>query len=166
LVGGAAALVAGVPRIVMSFRNYNPSNFPYLFQEWLRPAYALLTRSKRVLVSSNTAVCNHDYEKWIGIEPGRSVCIPNAIDFDHFPEPSSAEIAAVRRELSIVEDTPVVLGVFRLSKEKRPEVFFEVCVRLLTTYPQLRVLVAGVGPLLDGMRRLVSERGSLTVFSF
>jgi asparagine synthase (glutamine-hydrolysing) len=159
LIAGAAALLAAVPRIVMSFRNYNPSNFPYLCENWLRPAYALLTRSKRVLLSGNTAVCNHDYERWIGVEPGRSVCIPNAIDFDHFPEPSAAEIAAARRELSISEDTPVVLGVFRLSNEKRPEVFVEVCARLLTTYPQLRVLVAGVGPLLDGMRRLVSERG-------
>jgi asparagine synthase (glutamine-hydrolysing) len=166
LIGGAAALLAGVPRIVMSFRNYNPSNFPYLFEEWLRPAYALLTRSKRVLLSGNTAVCNRDYEKWIGTEPGRSVCIPNAIDFDHFPEPSADEIAAVRRELSISEDTPVVLGVFRLSNEKSPEVFVEVCVRLLTTYPQLRVLVAGVGPLLDGMRRLVSERGLANSIQF
>jgi asparagine synthase (glutamine-hydrolysing) len=165
-IAGAAALLAGVPRMVMSFRSYNPSNYPWFYQDWFRAAYALLTQSKRVLLCGNTAVGNLDYARWIGIEPERVVCIPNALDFDHFPEPSADEIDAVRRELSIVEDTPVVLGVFRFSQEKRPEVFLEVCVRLLTTYPQLRVLVAGVGSLLDEMRQLVSERGLANSIQF
>jgi asparagine synthase (glutamine-hydrolysing) len=166
LFAGFAALLAGVPRIVMSFRNYNPSNFDYIYADWYRPAYALLAKSYRVLFSGNASAANRDYEAWIGLEPGCAAYIPNALDPDHFPMPGAAAVNSVRQSLDLNPDQPVVLGVFRLSKEKSPATFLEVCSRLMATYPTLRVLIAGIGPLLPELERDAAARGLMPRMQF
>jgi asparagine synthase (glutamine-hydrolysing) len=160
LLAGAAGILAGVPRIVMSFRNYNPTSpgFEYFYQDWFHGAYAALARSKRILLAGNAAVINRDYEDWIGIERSRAVRIPNAIDAEHFPVPADATVAATRQQLGIEPESPVLLGVFRLSVEKDPKTFIEVCARLIASYPTLQVLVAGVGLLTGELPRWVAER--------
>src|SRR5262249_8671228 len=54
LLAGTAALLAGVPRVVLSFRNFNPSKFSYLSCDWYLPIYQSLIESPRVLLSGNS----------------------------------------------------------------------------------------------------------------
>jgi asparagine synthase (glutamine-hydrolysing) len=159
LLASHAALLAGVPRIVMSFRNYNPSNFDYIYADWMKHAYRVAASSRRVLFSGNSTLANHDYEDWIGLEHGRVSLIPNAIEPRHFPRPTAAAVKAAREELGIQPSEPVVLGVFRLTEEKEPANFVEVCAGLVAIYPKLRALVAGTGQLLPQLQLMVRERG-------
>lgn len=158
IVAGFAAHLAGVPRIVASFRNYNPTNFPYINKDWYLAAYRLLSKSNRVLFSGNHRDANLDYAKWIGIAPERVTCIPNVIEPEMFPTPTNEQLTRVRVELELQADTPILLGAFRFSAEKDPLAFIEVCARVVKHVPNLRVLLVGVGPMQPLMEKRIAER--------
>lgn len=159
LLAGAAAHFARVPRVVMSFRNYNPTNFPYLTNDWFLAAYRLLSTSDRVLFSGNFRGANDDYADWIGIPHDRVAHIPNAIEQDMFPMPDDDQVASVRAELGLTANTPVILGVFRLSAEKAPLIFLEVCTRIIADLPEARAFIVGMGPLQSQLEGVIAERG-------
>ncbi|WCS26434.1 asparagine synthase (glutamine-hydrolyzing) [Methylobacterium sp. NMS14P] len=150
-IGGIAAHIAGVAHILLSFRNYNPSHFSYLANDWFKEVYRALARSPRVKLSGNCIAANDDYADWIGVPRSAVTFIPNAIDPDLFALPADADLAAARRSLGLDERMPVLLGVFRLSEEKNPRLFLDVCNRILTERPDVRILIAGIGPGLNQM---------------
>ncbi len=166
LYAGLAAILAGVPRVVLSFRNYNPTHFPYIYKPWYQQAYALLGKSERVKFTGNFDGSNRDYEQWIGLAPGRSVSIPNAVSLESFPVPSREETDDLRHSLTIEPHQKVIVGVFRLSAEKNPRLFINVCRRLAETRPDLRVLLAGVGPLMPTLEEEVELLGLTRTVSF
>jgi len=166
IYAGFASLLADVPRVVLSFRNYNPSNFPYIYKPWYRQAYAMIAKSCRVRFTGNFAGANRDYERWIGMDEGHTTTIPNAVSVEGFPMPDSDQAADLRRDLRITPDQKVVLGVFRLSAEKNPRLFLEVCLRLVAADPDTRVLLVGVGPLMPELEEVVAQHGRADHFTF
>ena len=154
LLAAIAGTLAHVPRIVLSFRNYNPSHFSYLSNDWLQPCYRLVTKSSRIVLTGNSRQANEDYAKWISIPPERVEWIPNAIDPEDFPTPDESVLSALRYSLGLGEKDDVILGVFRLSEEKAPMLFLEVSSRVLREVPNAVVLIAGEG----SMRQAVAER--------
>jgi glycosyltransferase involved in cell wall biosynthesis len=159
LLGGMAGVLAGVPRIVMSFRNYNPTRFAYLANAWFQPLYATLARSPRVRLSGNSRAGNEDYAQWIGCSKEAVALVPNAIEADDFVHDDRSSLETLRADHALEADAPVILGVFRLSEEKRPLTFIEVCARVAEEVPALRILIAGVGPCEGAMRRRIAELG-------
>jgi glycosyltransferase involved in cell wall biosynthesis len=159
ILAGFAGLLANVPRVVLSFRNYNPTNFPFMHTDWFLPAYRLLGASPCIIFSGNSHDANRDYAKWIGIDPARISWIPNAVDPDVFPIPDEGEVEKLRSELAIPSGTLVLLGVFRLSPEKDPLVFVETCARTAAEIPDLRILIAGIGPMQAAMEAAFADRG-------
>jgi glycosyltransferase involved in cell wall biosynthesis len=153
ILAGVAGHAAGVPRLVLSFRNYNPTHFPYIHQEWMLPCYQALAGSPRVVLTGNSQAANRDYAAWIGPQAGTVHTVPNAIDAEGTEPPSLEASAALRAALGIAEDAPVIIGVFRLSAEKRPFDFLEVCRAVRRSLPALRVLVVGEGPLREALAR-------------
>lgn len=158
-IGGLAALIADVPQVVLSFRNYNPTHFPYLMNDWFLPVYKALARSARIRLSGNHGDANVDYAKWMAIAPNRVGHIPNAIDEGHFKAPTETAVARARRDLGLEADTPVILGIFRLSAEKDPATFIDVVAKTVAAVPGAKALLVGVGPLEDIVKRAVEERG-------
>ncbi|WP_082054094.1 asparagine synthase (glutamine-hydrolyzing) [Methyloterricola oryzae] len=159
LLAGIAGHVASVPHIVMSFRNYNPSNFWYLRNSWFQPLYQTLAESSRTLFSGNSTDANRDYAKWIGVAPERVTLIPNAIDTSLFARPDTHALNILAEDLRLVGGVPVILGVFRLSEEKEPLAFLEVCAGVHRIMPSVRVIVAGVGPMQAAMEIRIQELG-------
>lgn len=159
IIGGLAGLIAEVPRIVLSFRNLNPTTMPYLNVPWFLPAYRLLARSARIRLSGNSRLANDDYARWIGIAPERVAHIPNAIDPAAFPVPSTMNVDRLRSSLNVTEGSPILLGVFRLSEEKDPLTFVEVCRRVADQMPELRAFIAGIGPLRQAVVDRIEQLG-------
>lgn len=159
ILAGLAAEVAGVPRQIMSFRNYNPTNFPYISNDWYRPAYQALSKSPRVLLSGNHAGANEDYAEWIGIDPRRVAHIPNAVDSDVFVRAAPEEISALRRSFGLPTNAQVILGVARLSAEKDPSTWIEVAGRVLRANPDAHAFLVGVGPLKSRLEDKIAALG-------
>lgn len=157
ILAAMAGLICGVDRIVMSFRNYNPSNFDYFHQHWFQAAYRALVTSPKIVLTGNFAGANADYANWIGIREKPIITIPNALDTELFPHATEEEIQRTREELGLEEDTPVILGVFRLSHEKRPVDFMTVALRIAEEHKSAHVVIAGVGPLEKDIRHLLSD---------
>ena len=153
ILAGLAAHIAGVPRVVISFRNYNPTNFN-LHKEWFLRAYRELARSRRVIMTGNHRGANDDYARWIGVPSERVAHIANAIDPEAFPTPTPTQLIEAREELGILPGSQVILGVFRLAPEKDPLAFVEVCARAILAEPHARAFIVGLGP----MREEVKER--------
>jgi len=90
------------------------------------------------------AVAAEDRRKMIeveGIDADKIRLVPNGI-----PDPAAGDGAAVRRELGIEPDAPVIGIVCELRAQKALEVLFEAAVRVRAEFPALKVLVAGDGP--------------------
>ncbi len=149
----------GVPRTVLSFRNYNPDNFSYLRNAWYRDVYRSLSTCPDVRLAGNSRAGNDDYASWLGLPRRKVAFIPNAIDQATIGlgAPNGLpDRTATRRALGLDPDAPIVLGAFRLSEEKRVSLFVEVCARVREHVPEVRVLVVGRGPQEDILRHAIS----------
>lgn len=159
LIAGLAGRLLDIPRIAVSFRNYNPTNFPYLNNSSFLPTYQLLAKSGAIRFTGNHLGSSEDYADWIGIDRSRVVTIPNAVDPEQFPKPLKAEVDQAAASLGICPDDPIVLGIFRLSAEKDPLTFIEVSRRVIANHPNARILIAGVGPMQGAMEQLARDYG-------
>lgn len=159
LIAGTAGLLASVPQIVLSFRNYNPTRFSYLANDWFQPLYGALARSPRILLTGNSLASNADYAHWIGIDERRVKLVPNAIDVATIGARDANSLLRLRQQLEVTPHTPIILGVFRLSEEKRPALFLETFAAVAACVPGARAFVAGVGQFKEQMQRRVEELG-------
>lgn len=159
LIAGAAGLFASVPQIVLSFRNYNPTRFSYLANDWYQPLYATLARSPRILLTGNSRASNADYAQWIGIDERRIKLAPNALDAAKMGARDPGSLQRLRQQLGVTSSTPIILGVFRLSEEKRPVLFIETVAAVAAHVPGVRAFVAGVGSFEEQMQCRIDELG-------
>jgi len=157
VLGGVAGLLAGVPRILLSTRNVNPSRFPHLHRPWMRPWYRLLARRPNVLFAGNSLAGIADYAQWLSVEAGRFILLRNAIEPEAFTPPPARDIEGFRREVGLSDGQPLIAGVMRLSIEKRPDLFVEAIRRVRMVHPQCRAVLAGVGPLEGEVRRRIAS---------
>ena len=159
LMAATAGLLASVPQIVLSFRNYNPTRFSYLTNDWYQPLYAALAQSPRILLTGNSRASNADYAQWMGIDEHRIKLVPNALDAAKIGPPDASSLQRLRQELGVTSRTPIILGVFRLSEEKRPVLFIETVAAVAAHVPGVRAFVAGVGSFEERMQRRIDELG-------
>jgi glycosyltransferase involved in cell wall biosynthesis len=155
---GLAAAIVGVPRIVLSGRNLNPSHFD-LYQPYMDPAYRALVDLPNVHITNNSAAGAADYADWIGIARERIGVIYNAVDFPPEARPDAAVVENRKALLGLSEPGPVVGGAFRFCSEKRPLLWLEVARRVSAAVPDARFVIHGDGPLLDAMRKCAQRLG-------
>lgn len=159
ILAALAGAAVGIPRIVLSFRNYNPTHMPYLESEWMLPAYRLAARIPNLSFTGNFAGAVEDYSQWIGFDPGHVAVVPNVIEPERFPTAAPEEIAAARSGLGMKPEDRLVLGVFRLSPEKDPLLFVDVCIRLSRERGDVICAIAGVGEFEGALQERVEAAG-------
>ena len=155
---GLAAALAGVPKILISGRNLNPTNFN-LYQPYMDPAYRALCELPNVVFVNNSRAGADDYAKWLGLERERIRVIHNAVDFGHRRRNSPAESAALRRELRIPPAAPVVGSVFRFEEEKRPLFWLETAAIVARRFPEARFVLFGQGSMRSRMTETANRLG-------
>jgi glycosyltransferase involved in cell wall biosynthesis len=116
---------------------------------------ALLRRSDRIVAVAESV--RRETLDTFRVPGERVVTIPRGVD----PQRVRAERdrAAVRRELGIGDDAPVVIAVGALSPEKDPLAHLDVCESLARSVPDVVYLFAGDGPMREELRAAVSTRG-------
>jgi glycosyltransferase involved in cell wall biosynthesis len=155
---GYAARLVGVPRIIISSRNVNPTNFAY-FRPYMEHGYRELAACRDIVMINNSQAGADDYERWLGIGPGRFMVVRNGIDPVDFQRPDPQAVAALRRQLGLAEDATIVGSVFRFYDEKRPLLWLAAAALIARRKPQCHFVLFGTGPLADEMRSAASEHG-------
>lgn len=159
VVAGLAGQRAGVPKVVLSFRNYNPDLVDEGNPAWMHSRYRDIVQAPGVALTGNSERGNRSYADWLGVPDDEIREIGNAIVPDQIAVLDDAEMRHdIRERLGIDDAAPVVLGVFRLDTEKRPDLFVEVCARVRQAVPGLAVLLAGVGPLEEEVRMYIERQ--------
>jgi len=156
---GLAALMAGVPRVLLSGRNVSPVHFPYILQPFMRPAYrAMATRPETVYVNNSHGGAA-DYGAWLGLEGARFQIIYNGLDSDGVTRAAPDRIAEFRQRYGIPEQARLVGGMFRLSAEKRPALWVDTLIRLTSERDDIRGLLFGAGPLQSDLEAKLAQAG-------
>ncbi|MGH7068466.1 MAG: glycosyltransferase, partial [Acetobacteraceae bacterium] len=152
---GLAAALAGVPRIILSGRNVNPSHFHYLYEPLMEPIYKVLLELPHVILTNNSYAGRDDYAHWLQIPADRIPVIHNGCDYP--TEPLDQSQSKVREAYSIPADAIVVGTVIRLADEKQPLLFIEMAHRALQMQPGLCFIIFGIGALRDEMLALIKR---------
>ena len=119
-----AAVLAGVPHVILSGRNLNPSNF-FFYAPYMLPAYQALSQHPNVTFINNSEAGAADYADWIGLPHERVGVVRNGIDFSDVARPSTEVVQKFRASLGVSAGGQLVGGLFRLSPEKRPDLWIE-----------------------------------------
>jgi glycosyltransferase involved in cell wall biosynthesis len=89
--------------------------------------------------------------------------IPYGVDVEAF-SPSLERRPIWRQRLGIPDGAPLLLGVGRMATKKGFQVLIEILPALLGEHPELRVVLAGGGDLLEGFRAVARPWGERVFF--
>jgi glycosyltransferase involved in cell wall biosynthesis len=149
---GLAAVLAGVPRIILGMRTVNPSHFAS-YQPYMRAAYRSLLQLPQVVALNNSETGALDYAKWLGVAPSRITVLRNGLRVDSTAEAQAiAGANSYRARWNIPVSAPVLGGVMRLSEEKRPLLWVDVAEAVAARCADVHFLLVGDGvqrPLVD-----------------
>ncbi|MBL9078267.1 MAG: glycosyltransferase [Planctomycetes bacterium] len=159
VLGAIAGLCVGVPRIVLSLRNVNPSHIPRLELPWFRRWYGVVAGLRGVVLSANSRAGGADYAAWIGVPVDRVATVHNGLDADAVRVPAEDAVTALRRSRGLADGDPALVGVFRISAEKRPALWLEVVAALRQRLPRLHAFHVGDGPDAASMDARIAELG-------
>lgn len=154
-----AAVLAGVPRIVTSFRGLPPNLRPQFLRAEMPVLYGALARLPHVSFTANSQRTAAAYEDWLNLPAGKVAVIPNAIpgvapDGDDSDQEFWFDVLAASETCD-----KTVLGVFRFDENKRPLAWINAAARYLETSDDTRFVLLGDGVLKDRARAEIDRLG-------
>lgn len=155
---GIAAVIAGVPRIVLASRNVTPMNFTY-YQDYMHPAYRALASLDCVTFLNNSEAGAADYTRWLGLPRQRFAVVRNGVDLGYLKRVEDELIREYRQSIGIPENALVVGSIFRFWAEKRPILWLQTAVLVAKRFPEVHFLIIGDGPLRPEMESFIADNG-------
>lgn len=155
---GIAAVIAGVPRIVLASRNVTPMNFTY-HQDYMRPAYLALASLDCITLLNNSEAGATDYTKWLGLPRDSFVVVRNGVDLGYLKRADATVVREYRQSLGIPADAEVVGSIFRFWEEKRPMLWLQTAALVAKRFPEIHFLIIGEGPMRQEMEAFISTKG-------
>ena len=155
IVAAAAGPLVGENRVPLAIGLHGSDVFlaekvgVRTFARWALSRARLLTGCSPELV---------DRVRALGFPAERSRVIPYGVDVAAF-SPAPERRSLWRRRLGIPDGAPLLLGVGRMATKKGFQVLVEVLPALLAEFPELRVVLAGGGDLLERFREAVRPWG-------
>lgn len=158
VIAGSAAVLVGVPRVVLGGRSLSPTHFDF-FQPYMRPLYRILLQCPQVAFLNNSEAGAADYARWLGVSRERITVVPNGIDFSDIRRASPDVTLGLRHQWGIPPEAPVVGAVMRFTEEKRPFLWLDIAEVVSRYRPDAHFLMIGDGPLHDEAREWGKNRG-------
>ena len=160
LLGGLAARLAGIRAVGWAIRHSNfSSSHSKRSTFWVMKTCAVLSRRipRRILCCSQIG---KDIHVSAGYDEEKMVVIPNGFDLARFHPDADARVA-VRSELGLSEDVPLVGLIARLDPQKNHAGFFEAAERIYRSRPDAHFLLAGTGVSGNNaaLRRVIQQTG-------
>ena len=155
---GIAAVIAGVPRIVLASRNVKPTNFTY-YQDYMHPAYRALAELDCVTFLNNSEAGAMDYTTWLGLPRERFAVVRNGVDLSHLKRSDDDAIREYRQSLGIPAEAKVIGSVFRFWPEKRPMLWLQTAALVAKRLPDVHFLIVGEGIMRVEMESFIAQHG-------
>lgn len=155
---GIAAVIVGVPRIVLASRNVTPINFTY-YQDYMQPAYRGLASLECVRFLNNSEAGAADYTQWLGLPRERFCVVRNGVDLGYLSRVDSNVISEYKQSHGIPENAQVIGSIFRFWAEKRPMLWLEMAAFVANRYPTVHFLIIGEGPMRKEMEAFIDNNG-------
>ena len=152
---GIAAVLAGVPRIILSGRNLNPSRF-FFYEPVMQPAYRALLARPGIAMINNSRAGAQDYAQWLEVQQDRIGVVYNGLDL---PPPDRGAALAERRRLGVPEAALLVGSMFRFSPEKRPFLWLDAAAAVAARRPDAMFALYGAGPMRAEIARQADALG-------
>ncbi len=144
LVGGFAAKLGGKIPVIWNVRRGSPGSGSAKCATWLTAK--MCARFSRAL-PARIVCCSHAAQEShvrFGYAADRMVVIPNGFDLDRFKPDPEARLS-VRRELGVLDDTPLIGLVARFRPEKDHQTFIRAASMVRDFFPEARFLLCGAG---------------------
>lgn len=158
-----AAMIAGVPNIIMFARSMRPDRKTALHirgRSYLYDAYRSILNAKRAVLAHNSNAGSISYSEWLEMENEEFPVIHNGVDFDAIERNSNDEnVRMVLENLEIEKEDKIVGSVFRIVEEKNPELWIDVAGEVITKMENTHFVIVGGGVQLDLMRDKVERMG-------
>ena len=157
-IGAIAGRLVGVQTVVGSLRSEAPGRFPWFYPPWQRPIDILTAPlHSRMIVNSNAVL--RESREWAFLPDRKLVTIYNGIPCEQPPRAREEQTAALRRELQLARNCPVVGIVGRLSPEKDHATFLKAAKQVHQARPDARFMIVGGGPLLESIKGDIAQLG-------
>lgn len=156
---GFAALLAGVPRIVLSGRSAPPPDRRDQYLVEYDIIYRSLLRAPGVRLSVNSRHAAKRYAAWLHIDPGQITVIPNGVA--RLSTKTDGESVAAFEAFHHRTGRPsVTIGaVMRLDEVKRPMLWIDTAASILGRLPDARIIVVGDGPFRSKVEKRAESLG-------
>ena len=156
ILGRWAARITGVPVIVHTVHGWGYHGHQNFFE---RNLFKFLERMTEKITDKLIVVSYLNAEKGLRDEIGSAekyTTIHSSINLDNFTN-VSCDTAALRKQLGLPPEGPVVGTVGRLSPQKNPYDFVKVAAAVKQQIPGARFIFVGDGPLRSQTERLIRE---------
>ncbi len=159
LAAGLAALMADVPRIILSVRTLPPIDRVNRWRPELEPVYRGLLSASGVTMTANSAQVAKRYEDWLEMRRGSVVVIKNGVErLGEQPGPDDEqtwdEFDARTHGAQFT-----VGGVMRLDANKRPLEWLTIAEKLHRRRPNSRFILVGDGELREEVQEYARRLG-------
>lgn len=142
---GLAALLAKVPRIILSTRSVPPVDRPDRNRPEFVSVFRALLSGRNVSLSVNSEFAATRYAEWLDIDPTTIVVIRNGVAAPSSAGDSQSE-ERFRRFQAATGPSAVTLGtVMRMDHNKRPLLWIETAAKILRAQPTARFILVGEG---------------------
>lgn len=160
LSGGFAAALCGTPCVLLSTRSVAPPG-TRVVPDYFKPAYQALLRHQQMVLVNNSRAGAQTYDDWLELEYGHTGVIHNGIDVEGLDRAASSSGAAehIRSELGLTPSDKLVGSLFRISSEKRPELWLQVVREIADRRGDVKFVILGEGPLRADMEDKARELG-------
>jgi len=150
LIAALAGVKTKVPKIIISTRNMNPSNF-LANRVFFKGTYLALTSFSNVVFLNNSVAGSEDYERWLGLKKNSFKTIYNGYDIDSFgkfnKQPKSLSSLKARN----------IGTVCRFDVEKDLDFWVRIVKKLVHTH-DINFTLIGDGPQLNMIKKFVKSR--------
>jgi glycosyltransferase involved in cell wall biosynthesis len=151
ILGAASGWLAGIP-VVTTLHNVSTGSENHAVRGPLESWLINHSVEQVIAVGQETAEAQK-----IRLGSKKIIVIPNAVEAPG--ETPASRIRALRQELGVAQESPLLLSVGRLEPQKGMDDLILAFKQLLVSYPDARLVVAGIGSLHAQLNREIQEAG-------
>lgn len=152
IVIGLAAVSKRIPKVILSTRNLNPTNF-LTYKFYMKSAYTALSTYQNVKLINNSKAGAESYEKWLNFPPNTIRVIANGYPLDEFQ-------SIKNRDIRTQSKSNIIIGsVVRFSREKDIDLWIETAIELSKLNSNVKFELYGDGPAKAALVKKIQSRG-------